>query len=267
MKAGNIRQSIRRFNDYSLNLCKSDMNNFQDRLSLLLSFIQSDKLFNDIHVKLTNNPNVDFDDWYANIKSTISCMAGSGELSFPYNIDDRLSIMYQLLLKVDNKEIEAWNFALNFCATRSNSINVYIQFFNENITQPLMMEISYKLEDIELEIPQDDRKEVTSQVINQFFNNTGSFINQTSLGDKNNQTANISVNNNEVDKLLIDLKKVISGLAISSDEKKENLETVDVCEELLKEDKLKPIKKLLKTLIPLGAEVATIVSTIFTLIM
>lgn len=178
-----------------------------------------------------------------------------------------LSIMYQLLLKVDNKEIEAWNFALNFCTTSSSRIDVFIQFFNENITKPLMMEISYKLEDIELEIPKDDRNEVAQQVVNQFFNNAGNVINQTSLGDKNNQTANIYVNKNEVDRLLVELKKVISGLAISSDDKAENLETIDVCEELLKGDepKLKPVKKLLKTLIPLGAEVATIVSTVLTL--
>jgi hypothetical protein len=40
MKAGKIRRSIQRFEDYSRDLTSSDMNSFEDRLNLLVSYFK-----------------------------------------------------------------------------------------------------------------------------------------------------------------------------------------------------------------------------------
>lgn len=40
MKAGKVRRSIQRFEDYSRDLISSDMNSFEDRLNLLVSYFK-----------------------------------------------------------------------------------------------------------------------------------------------------------------------------------------------------------------------------------
>jgi len=263
LKAGKARQSIRRFDDYSQDLCYSDMNNFDDRLALLLEFIQGDELFLDIHNQLINNPNVDFDIWYQERKATESGMQGSGSLIFPTNTDDRLSLMYQALIKIGSNEIDVLDFSISFCASSSSRIDTFISFFNENVTQPLMREIGYKLEDIQFELPDDDRQEVTTPII-QVFHHAENVINQNINGNNNSPTATINIDNAELERMFSDLKQAISDLQITSEDKQDHLETVEACEDLIKAEKpmVKAAKKLLFTLMPLGANVATIVTAI-----
>ncbi|MEZ8398924.1 hypothetical protein AB6C85_12795 [Vibrio splendidus] len=265
MKAGKARQSIRRFHDYSSDLRYSDMNNFEDRLALLLEFIRTDELFTEIHNQLINNPNVDFDSWYKERKATEKGMRGSGSLIFPTITDDRLSLMYQALQKIGNKEMDVLNFSISFCASSSSRINTFVSFFNENVTEPLMREIGYKLEDIELELPMDDRQEVTAPMI-QIVHHAENVINQNITGNNNNQAASITVENSELDKMFFELRQAISELELNSDEKQGHLETIQACEGLVKAEKpmLTAAKTLLFSLVPLGANVAAIATAIST---
>ena len=61
MKAGKIRRSIQRFEDYSRDLISSDMNSFEDRLNLLISYCKSDAFFQKIDEQLVYNKSVTFD--------------------------------------------------------------------------------------------------------------------------------------------------------------------------------------------------------------
>lgn len=243
------------------------MNNFDDRLAQLLEFVRSDGLFIEIHNQLITNPNIDFDSWYKERRATERGMSGSGTLLFPTNMDDKLSLMYQTLIKVGNKEMEAFNFARPFCATSSSRIDTFISFFNNNITQPLMREIGYKLEDIELELPMDDRQEITAPMI-QIVHHANNVINQNITGNNNNQTASINVEHSELDKMLSELRQAISQLELHTEEKQRHLETVDACEDLVKAEKpmVRAAQTLLFSLVPLGANIATIATAISTFI-
>ena len=95
--AGKIRRSLQRFIDFAGDLSRADMNTFDDRLSLLMDYCQNDVVFQVIDQQLTSIESVDFDAWYTDRKSTMRGMIGSGQLSFPTNLDERLSLMYQLL--------------------------------------------------------------------------------------------------------------------------------------------------------------------------
>ena len=108
--AGKIRRSLRRFIDFAGDLSRADMNTFEDRLSLLMDYCQNDEVFRVIDQQLTSVESVDFDAWYTDRKSTIGGMVGSGQLSFPTNLDERLSLMYQLLRKINAEEVDFLDF-------------------------------------------------------------------------------------------------------------------------------------------------------------
>ena len=103
MKPSKVKRSYDRFNDYSADLINSDYNTFNDRANMLIDFCETDEVLKLVHEQLINHKNVDFDTWYQERKATIGGMVGSGELTFPTKIDDRMAIQYQLIYKI--KEI------------------------------------------------------------------------------------------------------------------------------------------------------------------
>jgi len=258
MKAGKIRRSIQRFEDYSRDLTSSDMNSFEDRLNLLVSYFKSDGFFQQIDEQLIQNKAVDFDSWYES--------NSRGKLSFPTNLDDRLSIMYQLLCRINNKDISYLSFCCEYLVVGTNQIDAHIYALNEVVSEPLFRELGYRLEDIEDELPSDNSDEVTSSIF-QIIHHAENVIQQNIIGDGNNQNASITNTNNDLDKLFSDLKAEINSLDIPQEEIQENIESVTACEDLAKQEKPKKgaVKRLLSTLPALGS-IASIASAILTVL-
>jgi hypothetical protein len=258
MKAGKIRRSIQRFEDYSNDLSSADMNSFEDRLNLLISYCKTDDFFQEIDKQLIGNTSVDFDGWYKTNDRK--------GLKFPTNLDERLSIMYEILCKINNKDIDYLSFCCEFFVVGSNSIDAHISALNEVVSEPLFRELGYRLEDIENNLPSDNSDEVTSSIL-QIIHHAENVIQQNIIGDNNNQNAVITNTNNELDKLFSDLKTEINSLAISEEDRRENIESVVACEDLakLESPKIGTIKKLLNILPPLG-NVASIVSAIIVIL-
>lgn len=258
MKAGKIRRSIQRFEDYSRDLTSSDMNSFEDRLNLLVSYFKSDSFFLQIDYQLIQNKSVDFDSWYES--------NSRGKLSFPTNLDDRLSIMYQLLCRINNKNISYLSFCCEYLVVRTNKIDAHIYALNEVVSEPLFRELGYRLGDIEDELPSDNSDEVTSSVF-QIIHYAENVIQQNIIGNGNNQNSSITNTNNDLDKLFSNLKAEINLLEISQEEIQENVELVTACEDLAKQEKPKKgaVKRLLSTLPALGS-IAAIVSAILTVL-
>ncbi|MGI3017483.1 hypothetical protein [Shewanella algae] len=254
MKAGKIRRSIQRFEDYSRDLISSDMNSFEDRLNLLISYCKSDAFFQKIDEQLSHNKSVNFDSWYGS--------NSRGKLSFPTNLDDRLSIMYQLLCRINSKEISYLSFCCEYLVVGTSKIDAHIYALNEIVSEPLFRELGYRLEEIEDELPSDNSDEVTSSIF-QIIHHADNVIQQNVIGDGNNQNASITNTNNELEKLFSELKAEINSLEISQEEMQENIESVIACEDLAKQEKPKKgaVKRLLSTLPALGS-VASIASAI-----
>lgn len=254
MKAGTIRRSIQRFEDYSRDLRNADMNSFEDRLKLLISFCKIDDFFSKIDAQLINSDAVDFDAWYNSLSRR--------QLKFPTNIDERLSIMYQLLCRFDSKDINYLSFCFEYLVVGSNKIDPHIYSLNEIVCEPLFRELAYRLEDVQDELPHENSDEVSTSVF-QIIHYAENVIQQSVSGNGNTLSASIKKSNNDLDRLFSDLKAEIGLVGSSKHEVQENMELIAACEDLAKQENPKKgaVKKLLDTLPTLG-NVASVVSAI-----
>jgi len=267
LKAGKVRRSIQRFNDYASDLIHSDMNNFDNRLNVLLEFFRTDELLSNIHNQLTDTSSINLNSWYDEVSKTRTGMAGSGKLILPVNLEERISLMYQILNLMQEDKKEPFNFVRPFYTSRSNRFDDYVRFFNENFSEPLLREISYKLEDLDLDLPEDDRQEIQNIPMVQIIHNAQNVVQQSVNGNNNSQSASINVNEGQLDNLLSELRKEIAEQIKDNDKQQESLETVSAVEETLKSDtpSIKAAGMLLKTLPALGS-ISSIASAIMTFI-
>ncbi len=258
---GEIRRSLQRFTDFAGDLSSADMNTFDDRLSLLMDYCKNDEVFQVIDGQLKNVDSVNFDSWYSKRKATLGGMVGSGQLIFPTNLDERLSVMYQLLSKVNAGEIDFRYFSHAFFVTDDNRIDSLIYAFNEAILEPLVRELSYRFEEIEEIMPENQRDTFPLAHV-QIIHNAQNVIQQSAVGSDISQTANI-----ELDNLFSRLKMEIHETVEDSEKKRASIEIAESAQELVNSESLKPtaVKILLNTLPPLG-NIGSIVSAILSAI-
>ena len=262
---GKIHRSLQRFIDFTNDLSTSDMNTFDDRLSVLINFCQNDDVFQFLSNQLLQVESVDFEKWHTQIQSTEGSMFGSGNLSFPVNIDERLSLMYQLLLKIQRGDIDFLNFTTTFFAVGDSRIDSFIYAFNHAITEPLSRELGYRFEELIESFPENQRDSIPISSI-QIIHNANTVIQQSANGSNNTQTATIQPDT-ELHNLFVELKKEINNSSLDKKQLLESLEIAESAEELssLSEPKVGVVKALLKSLPSLG-NIASIVSTILSII-
>jgi hypothetical protein len=266
MKAGKIRRSIQRFSDFTNDLIRADMNTFGDRLALLMNYCRTDEVFAKMNDQLLGNASVNFDEWYAHIRETIGSMIGSGNLTFPVDLDNRLSLMYQLLYRIDNNQLDLIDFSTNFLVTGSSRYDDYISAFNEAISQPLFREMQYRLQDLGDELPGDSSAEVPLSII-QIIQHAENVIQQNALGNGNQKSASILNGTNELQNLFDKLRAELSLLSIPQEEKNRHLEVIEASEALATQanPKKASVRALLSTLPALG-NMASVVSAIISAI-
>ncbi len=258
---GEIRRSLQRFTDFAGDLSGADMNTFDDRLSLLMDYCKNDVVFQVIDNQLTNIDCIDFDTWYSERKSTMGGMVGSGQLVFPTNLDQRLSLMYQLLCRINSGEIDLIDFSHTFFATGDSRIDSLIYAFNDAIVEPLSRELSYRFEEIEETLPENQRDTVPLANI-QVIHNAHNVIQQSAVGSDISQTAAIE-KNDELEKLFKNLKEEIGKVVEDKEKERESMEVAESAQSLVLAEPPKPMaaKVLLNTLPPLG-NIGSIVSAI-----
>jgi len=261
LSAGKIRRSLKRFEDFAGDLARSDMNTFNDRLRLLMDYCKSDTVLSLIHAQLMSMPGVDFDSWHKEVLSTVGGMVGSGDLTFPTGLEQRMALMYQLLNKVDNNEIDLINFAHNFFATGDSGIDSIIYAFNEAVVEPLARELSYRIADLEEEMPEDNREGYPLANI-QIVHNAQNVIQQSASGSNIQQHANIE-NNTELNELFIKLRSEVESTITDPSELQSAMQIIDSTEEMAEKGKssLPSLKVLLGSLGALG-NIGSIVSAI-----
>jgi hypothetical protein len=204
------------------------MNSFENRLNIFLDFCSADEIFSVVHHQLITVADVDFDQWFSEIQSTISSMAGSGNLIFPTDLEQRLSIMYQLLHYVRGGNIDYISFSVDFFALGTGKITAYVRAFNEAITTPLVRELGYRLEDMLNSLPENTSSTVPPSMI-QIIHKAQNVIQQTATGTNIAQTVNFSVNS-EIEELFEKLKVTVHE-SVASSERQECLEIVEAAKE------------------------------------
>lgn len=262
MKVSKVKRSYERFRDYASDFINSDSDTFDDRLAMLINFFEHDEVLSVIHHQLLQFKGSKFDSWLADRKSTAVGMMGSGDLKFPKDIDERLALMYQLLYRINEGEVDVLNFSHDFFSSGSN-ITYTLQNFNRAISVPLFREIDYKFQDLMDDLPDNEKQDVNPAII-QFIGNAQNVIQQNVTGNNNNLSANQAVSS--LDEKLDELRDEILS-QVKGPEAKDYLETIDSAHQLLKNNP--PMKKpaeLLLNSLPHVGNVFSIVASILTMV-
>lgn len=259
--SGQIARSIQRFNDYANDLMRSDMNTFDDTLNVFINFCESDNVFSIIHSQLQSVPKVDFDSWYESRQNTGGSMAGSSQLSFPTDPEVRMALMYELLRRIRDGRIQLLDFVITFFALGTNNITAYIRAMNEAITRPLIRELSYRLQDISDQLPEDQGVFVSPANI-QIIHQATNVIQQTASGSNISQTATQNINP-EIDKLFTKLENTIISFEKDKAKLEEYVEIIASAREFAAKEKPRvgAIKALFAGL-PSAASVLSITASI-----
>lgn len=212
LTVGQIERSIQRFGDYSNDLIQSDMNTFEDRLNLFFSFFEQNETFSRIHNQLTSMPSVNFRQWLEERMATINGWAGGADLSFPTDLEQRLSIMYQLLYAFRSQSVQWQDFAMQFFVISSSRYDDYIAAINETVTQPLVRELLYRLEDIKETLPNENAASVSPSIV-QIIHQATNVIQQNASGSNISQSASQTINP-DLDILMSQLRDAIESSSI-----------------------------------------------------
>ena len=264
LSVGKIRRSLKQFEDFANDLSKSDMNAFNDRLRVLMKYCKSDPVLCLIHTQLISMPGVNFDSWYKNVLSTVGGMVGSGDLTFPTNLERRMAMMYQLLNKIYNGEIEMIDFAIKFFVTSDTHIDSIIYAFNDAVVEPLTRALSYRIKELEEEMPGDDRETYPLANIIQIILSAENVVQQSASGRNIQQNAKIK-HSNELKRLFNELRDELRSTIKEKEELENAMQIVRTSEELAQKSSsnLPSVKVLLDSLGALGS-VGSIVSAILT---
>lgn len=205
LTAAQVKTSIRKFQDYADDLIQSDMNTFDDCLNIFMHFCESDPVFSLIHSQLQSVPDTDFDSWYVN-----SQRRGPRKVEFPVNEEVRMALMYELLRRINCKEISIHHFVHCVFSLGTTKITAYIQAFNSAITERLTRELGYRLDAMIL--PEDRQAEVSPTVI-QIIGSAQNVIQQSASGTNITQTASNQISSRldeQFNRLLCEIRKIES---------------------------------------------------------
>lgn len=226
---------------------------------------EEDRILSSISSQLLDNSEVDFDRWYQQFLESKTGMAGSANLEFPPQPSKRLSLMYQLLFRINQDEIDLISFCSDAFATGSSKLRHYVNEFNQAIVHPLVKEFNFKLDEInERLVPQSDRSLISPQVLR--IINTGDHAEQNvQIGSSNVQE--VAGSDTNLDELLEDLRSQLKQASLSEPQETSALEILDSLEEeLAKEDPSPNVVGALLNRLPTVANVASIAASILSMV-
>jgi predicted nucleotide-binding protein len=122
------------FDEKAEDLLRSDGHTIENGINSFLALCESDSIMHSVTQPLRRNKNVDILLWYDNF-----CKSRSFIL--PTNDDDKLALLYQLLLKVRSNEIKYYNLELG-----GRDINQAAYQFNNAVSRPLIRGLSNEID-------------------------------------------------------------------------------------------------------------------------
>lgn len=217
LTAGQVRTAIRKFRDYSQDLQYADMNTFEDRVQMFVNFCQKDPVFSRIRAQLVGNPHVNFEEWFKHSLTTGGGMAGSCDLIFPVEEEDRLALMYQFVEAAGDPKYDVIGHTIYWFAVGSSRIDDHIRAFSDAVMRPLFRELGYKLDDVEAQLPDDRSARVSPAMLQIIHVERAEVRVETNQRFEFNESKNIQVgdrntqDNRETD-LKITLQEIIQRI-------------------------------------------------------
>lgn len=228
-----ILRSFQKFNNYSNDLLSSSFGTFETRLDIFINFCENDKVMGFITSQLKG---YDFDRWMDKFGDSGSIF---GNFELPLDENDRLSLLYQILLRLNAHEFQFEAFCNRIFGPYENFTRLPYKF-NEAITTSLVRDLGYKLEEIGEKIEAVNEGQQITQERLIIINNGNITNSQLAIGTNIKQTK-IS-RDIDLDALINKLADSILGESSLKDADKDDL-LIDV-ESMKKEmQKNKPNKE------------------------
>jgi hypothetical protein len=127
-----IQETKRKFANNATDLSNSNGHTFDSALNIFLDFCESDEIMASITKPLKESSTIDIAKWYEDFSKSGGSMIGSGRFVLPANEEDRLALLYRLLLRVHSGEIGFPGFCLH--AFGATSTDQMAHRFNEAIS-------------------------------------------------------------------------------------------------------------------------------------
>lgn len=140
-----VESSFRRFNDFASDVFHSDFHIFNTRFEIFIHHCENDEVIKVITYQL-KEIDVHFKDWWERGQATGGSFVGSKEFHLPVEEIERDALLYQLILKIHNGEIEFSSFCMDYFG--DTKYDLMIQNFNSAILVLLVRSIGYRLEEI-----------------------------------------------------------------------------------------------------------------------
>jgi hypothetical protein len=212
----------REFRDFASDLLTSDRTTFQSALNFFKSFCDSNKIINEILKEIKDN-DTNTAEWY-------NKAVDSGNGTLPQNRLDAMTVIYDLLW-----EEGAYNRLLNIghAVMYDRNFSEQIRKVNNSYTNLLIRYIIRQLEyKIELVKPQ------SSQSVQNIHNN---FYAPTNVANQSsNFTQNLEYKHEDLSNMLAELRSLIQQSDLSTEEKDDAFESVEMIEEEAAKDNPKP---------------------------
>ena len=254
-----IKHSFRRFRDYSEDLLNSNSKTFSNNLNIFIIFCENDEIMRIISAQLKSNKNVDINRWYSDFQKTGGGITGSKKYVLATNEEDRISLLYQLLLKIHSDEIGFRRFCID--AYGKTNINEMVWAFNDAISRPLIRDLGYRLDEIIGTTNSDLRVPIGKLVI---INTGDRSVNTIAIGENIKQT--VITQSSELDELVNKLAdEILNSSEIPEEEKEDRMIDVDTIKKQLakknpKKDRILPILRDLATVSTLAFTVQKIIT-------
>lgn len=251
-------RSFRRFSDYSDDLLNSDSKTFPNNLNIFIDFCENNEIMHIISAQLKSNKNVDIGKWYSDFQKTGGSFIGTKKYVLPTKEEDRISLLYQFLLKIHSNEIDFHGFCLD--AYGETNFNEMVLAFNDAISRPLIRDLGYRLDEITETTNSDSGVPIGKMIIIKTGDRS---VNTIAIGEDIKQT--VINQSSELDELINKLSDEILNISEIPEEEKEDLMIdVDTIKKQLakknpKKDRILPILRDLETFSTLASTVQKII--------
>ena len=265
--ARQVRRSLRRFDDHASDLLGADVSTFDDRLSMFVTFCREDPVLAVVHSQLAGSEEgSDAVKWHEERTTPEARRQGNTKLEFPKDMDERVSLMYQLVIALHDGKIPIRKFFVVFLVTSTNAISESIMRFSEGVLLPLFRELSYRLEDVAADLPESDTADVPAAVL-QIMHVSGNVTQQFASGTGHTQIANVQVDQKPLLDAVADLKREIEKLKLRETENEEAEAVVAALEQQVSSaSPSTPVIRGLLKVLPTAANIVNIVNTILQLL-
>ncbi len=256
-----VEKSLRRYHDYSSDLLTADWDTFNDRAQRLIQFCKSDAVFSRLHSQLVSVQGANFKEWLAEKLAQSNGWVGGCPLEYPQDDDQRISIMYQLLVAFAEGEYDVRDFGINFLTVGGN-FDAIVEGTSKAVLQPLLRELEYRIEDIEGRLPKGGSDSFGVSLL-QIVHNSGSFVQQLAHGDGNTQSATVRSTNPAVNEMLEKLGNMANSPELSREDRQKSDEILShVKSELAAQSPKRIVVEALLKALPFATAATTLIASI-----